>query len=107
MMKGVPLTPVQAKTAQAESIPDFVVDAFNELIVKGMNSEKYIRSSVSQTEVTDLICKSLKENEKVKLHWLNIETLYERAGWIVKYEKDENGNNRSFFTFTAKTPYDL
>jgi hypothetical protein len=107
MPTGVPLSPDEARKGQTDSIPDFVINAFNELLIKNLSTGNPARSTVSQSEVSDLICKSLKENEKIKLQWLNIESLYEKKGWFVHYVKDEGSNNRSYFSFKEKIQYDL
>ena len=86
-----PLTPKEAKKTKLEVIPDFVIQAFNELIVKNLNS--YGSSSFKQNDLVDIIMKSSSQDngftrdDVYSNHWLDVEKIYEEAGWEVTFHK--------------------
>lgn len=83
-----PITPQEALQGKSKFIPEFVMEAFNELITKNFDGKTAI---VSQKEVVDLIITKCPEdiesyhvfNEK----WLDIEQIYVQSGWEVEYDK--------------------
>lgn len=94
-----PITPEEAQEPRPD-IPEYVFDAFNELIVKNLTGK---RSVVMQDEVADLaarlgdVSKSYLYDEK----YLDVERHYEQAGWKVVYDKPAyNETYRPTFTFT-------
>jgi len=100
--KAVPLQPKDvAKTKQAV-IPGEVFEAFNELIAASYSSGS---ATIKQDDVIALVIKKLictRDDIFVK-HWLDVEKVYEQAGWEVYYDKP--GHNESYaatFTFSEK-----
>ena len=103
-----PLTPKEAKKTKLEVIPDFVIQAFNELIVKNLNS--YGSSSFKQKDLVDIIMKSSSQDngftrdDVYSNHWLDVENLYRDLGWNVQYDKPGyNENYEAFFEFSEKS----
>ena len=100
----LPITPEQAEEQQLNSIPDFVIEAVNGLIVK-----KYRREAkcavLRQDEIIEAIqnVEFVERDVIIKNRWLDFEDLYRQAGWSVDY--DTPGYNESYtpvFTFTKK-----
>jgi hypothetical protein len=94
-----PITPPEAYGAKV--FPDAVIEAFNEVI-----TEHYSHGSAhfNQEEVVQLIVKKgIARREIFANDWLDIEPLFEKAGWEVDYDKP--GYNEFYeanYTFTAK-----
>lgn len=91
-----PISPDSVQGAANKSIPDFVVQAFNELIAKNWDGK---RATVHQSAVVekaiDIQTQQYKEKHQTSdwyipafnYDWLNIEPLYEAKGWKVEYDK--------------------
>lgn len=98
-----PISPADIQRAKGDSIPDGVIEAFNELIIKGWDGRQSI---VVQSEVETLIRKKtgytgaqIHEN-----NWLEVEDIYRKAGWKVEYESPAyNEDFPATFTFTKKS----
>lgn len=102
-----PIKPPEAAAYRAQSIPEEVYAAFNELI--GRN---YFNgcAQIFQDEVVALIIlkfeavgRKVERNEIFNNHWLDIEAAYRKAGWHVEYDKP--GYNESYaanFKFREK-----
>jgi hypothetical protein len=101
-----PIKPSEVQGKKNETIPDVVIDAFNRLIIEGLNASG-TSSTVRQDEAVALIKKSdpkLTNSVLVDKGWLDIEDLYRRAGWEVSYDKP--GYNESYpatFKFSKKS----
>jgi hypothetical protein len=94
-----PIKPSQVVRKKTEIIPDGVLEAFNELIAETWDGR---RSSFKLKDVRALAKKKL-DGKEVKSEWLDVEPIYEKAGWRVKFDKpgwDENYD--AFFEFTKK-----
>ena len=88
------ITPEEAEKARESSIPDYVFQAFNELLAE--NFAEY-GTIIYQHEVLKRIIylyPSIIENDKDSIvnslfvnHWLDIEKFYQRAGWEVTFHK--------------------
>lgn len=100
-----PITPKEAEERQIGGIPDFIVEAVNQLIAEGIGGGDSVR--ILQKDIVDLALKSAPEgitsavifNKK----WMDIEPLFQKAGWIVEYDKP--GYCESYeasFTFKKK-----
>ncbi len=96
-----PLTPAEVSRKKKEIFPKAVFDSFNELIAKSFSDgEAY----VGQDEVVRLMVrKGLNRQRIFSEGWLNIEGVYEDAGWKVDYDKPGfNEDYEASFTFTKK-----
>jgi len=99
-----PIRPSEVQNRKNETIPDVVIEAFNELIVKGLNASG-THSTVKQSEAVALIHSkdSTLSGTLVDNGWLDVEDLYRCAGWEVEYDKP--GYNESYpatFKFSKK-----
>jgi hypothetical protein len=95
-----PITPDEAVQKSGESIPDKVIEAFNECITKEFNG---VSASIFQKDVVALIKKKMGIR-KINYSWLNIESLFANFGWEVCYDKP--AYNESYdpnFTFRKVT----
>lgn len=109
-----PITPQELKEKRL-NLPDFVIEAFNDLIEENFDGRSAV---VYQEEVVrrlkdlvhvpegvytpDTIDRARRER-LFKIGWLNVESLYEKQGWKVTFYKPdytESGGEASF-TFTA------
>ena len=99
------MKPITPKEAMTRSIPDAVIESFNELILENINGN---RAEVLQDDVINAIIAKFEE-AGVKLsrsdifsrNWLNIESMYREAGWLVIYHKPDYFEDwKAFFEFT-------
>jgi hypothetical protein len=100
-MNTKPITPGQARTKRTNSIPDEVLEAFNELIVENLRGRF---SCFRQEAVEKRIMEKLKvSNQHIyESRWLDVEEIYRNAGWEVKYDAPGyNENYPATFDFTA------
>ncbi len=85
-----------------EQIPDFIINAFNTLIVKNFNpvTKEVI---VKQDDVVAMVCDSegISRAKIFANHWLDIEKLYMAEGWNVTYCSPSIGEASfdAYFTF--------
>jgi len=119
LISGKPITPKEAMTSKANSIPPEVFDAFNELLEARSGPTAPIRVYITQNEVVEIIIRkillnaphdaggqSAAEAVRAKIfseHWLDVEDAYRKAGWTVRYDKP--GYNESYdanFTFSVR-----
>jgi hypothetical protein len=97
-----PIKPNEVIRRKEERIPDEVIEAFNEMILDNWDGRS---STFQQKEVVDLIVKNTNLSVEIifNKHYLDIETIFERAGWIVKYDKP--AYNESYpETFKFRSP---
>lgn len=106
-----PISPSDILKLSYNKVPDFIVEVFNDLIVRHFTAN---RASFSQDEAIQYII-AYKKDTGDRYHagklnrqdifnygWLNIETLYRAEGWNVTYSKASyNEDANSFFTFTC------
>lgn len=110
-----PITPDEVDKTKV--IPSFVIDAFNYLINKRF-SEKGINNGVAIVYQNEIISEIILRaaDPAIKVHfgpvnegrifqegWLNVEDMYRKAGWQVKYDRPvayAGENYEPFFEFT-------
>ena len=83
--KVQPITPGDVAREQSKNIPNAVIEVFNQLI-----AQDYVDGSatVKQDDVVAmLVAKGLDLQEIFDKGWLNIEKVYQSAGWKVTYDK--------------------
>ena len=93
-----------------QGVPDTVIEAVNNLIIKKLNGRS---ATFTQDEVIEEIISlygAVTERQKDALRrqafnarWLDFESLYQREGWHVVFDKP--GYNESYkanWTFTVK-----
>lgn len=100
--KVMPIKASEITKIRHQAIPDAVIEAFNKLILKDFSAGS---AKVKQDDVVSLITgKGLSRKEIFDNHWLDVEDLYRKNGWTVKYNspcRDENFD--SYFLFSIKT----
>ena len=89
------ITPEEAKKAKISSIPDYVFQAFNELLAE--NFVGNVGTIIYQHEVLKRIINIypyIIEDDKDSIvnslfvnHWLDVEKFYQRAGWEVTFHE--------------------
>lgn len=90
--KVQPITPSDVAREQSKNLPDAVIETFNRLI-----AQDYVDGSatVKQDDVVALLVeKGLDRKEIFDKGWLNIEKVYQSAGWKVTYDKP--GHNETY-----------
>ena len=93
------IRPEEIKSVWAENIPDVVIEIFNKKIVKNFNGS---RATVKQNDVVKEIVDALNisRQDVFDKRFLEIETIFEAAGWKVKYDKPGyNEDYDAFFEF--------
>lgn len=101
-MTVAPIRPKQAKERKNASIPDFVVESFNELIAEHLSGGYAL---IKQAEILHRICSKVSElsgevitpQQVLDKGWTDIESLFRKAGWKVTYDKP--GYNESYDAF--------
>ena len=92
-----PITPDDAEQASYQSIPAFVVAAFNAEISANYSMGA---SRVIQRCVVERIKGSMPNAMAFDNRWLNIEELYRANGWTVTYDKPGyNESHEASFAF--------
>lgn len=92
-----PITPAEARQQKLNSIPEFVIEAVNKLIVKKMspNSKSVTllqEDIIEQIEIEGERMQAWKSggfnrNRVFEEHWLDFEDIFRQAGWDVEYDK--------------------
>lgn len=108
-----PITPEEAGVKKVEDMPNFVITAFNEIIIKNLaNGTSHFKLKEVADHMRELHSKNnggfLMDNVSFdkhaeKEHWYDVEPFYRKAGWKVEY--DGPGFNESYdatYTFTRK-----
>ena len=101
-MNVKPITP--SEVIASKQIPDVVIETFNQEISKKWDGRK---SVVFQDEVVDILISKLANewtaNDIYEAHWMDVEPIFRKAGWIVDYDKPGyNENYRPTYTFRKK-----
>lgn len=95
--------PISPKSKFAKKFPDQVIEAFNELIAKNMRDGE---AKVSQDEVVALIVSKMGVDraDVFDNSWLDVESLYEKHGWTVTYDKPAYYESYgAFFVFSKES----
>ena len=98
-----PIKPSEVVKAKKNQIPEAVFEAFNELITKNFTGNY---SCFNSKDVVALITSkdsTLTSDRIFKEHLLDIEEIYRKAGWGVKYDQPAYCENYdASFEFTKK-----
>jgi hypothetical protein len=94
-----PIRPDQVAESKKASMPDAVMESFNEEIASKFSGN---RSVVMQNEViARIVARGYQRQEIFANHWLDVEDIYRAAGWNVEYDKPGyNEDYEANFTFT-------
>jgi hypothetical protein len=81
-----PITPKQVDSAKQAALPEAVIEIFNAAIAESWDGRS---STVMQNEVVTKIAKALEisRDQVFKLGYVDVEPIYRKAGWKVKYDK--------------------
>lgn len=83
-----PLSPSQVSRKAQVSIPDYVIDAINILLIK-----EYRNGSIITLQQKDILKEIQKVYPKVNINevfergWMDFEPSFRKAGWKVSYDK--------------------
>lgn len=96
-----PISPDEVVSKKLGSIPEEVIDAFNEAIVMSWDGKV---STFTQDYIIAKICEKNSEISREHIfacRWLDVELIYENCGWNITYDKP--GYNETYpATFTFK-----
>lgn len=106
-MSVEPIKPYQAKQRKIALIPDFVIEAFNELIThnlsQGLATVKQKDALVLIQAKATLAGNPCTSEQIYENRWFDVEPLFRKAGWKVMYDKPAyNENYDAFYQFTEK-----
>ena len=98
-MSILPITPEEVIERKQKEIPDDVFEVFNALIAKKFDGNS---SHIKQKHVVEmLVDRGYKSTTIFDEHWLDVEDIYRKAGWEVKYDKPAyNENYDAYFVFS-------
>lgn len=92
--------PVSPKTAK-KVIPDFVIEAVNELINENLSLRGF---TIMQKHIIDRV--KSKTDQDFDYAWLDFESVFEAAGWNVNYDKPAYCETyEPYFNFTPKASF--
>jgi len=98
-----PITPGQVASEKLAQLPDLVIVAFNELIARAWDGQ---RAMVYQEDAVEAILSTgvARTREEIfELHLLDVEPVYQAAGWSVTYDKPGfNETYQPYFAFTRQ-----
>ncbi len=97
-----PITPSQVVKAKKDSLPDGVIEAFNELIAEKFDGRE---SSITLNEAIARVAKKtgFTRDKVCDNGWMDVESIYRKAGWKVEYDQPgycESGT--ATYTFSKK-----
>lgn len=97
------MTPNEVLNKKNTSIPDFVIDAVNTLLIKKITSQQ---AKITLKEVEEGVVKNYRSVDlKVcfENNYFDFEEIYRDKGWIVTFDKSgHNESYDSFYTFSIK-----
>lgn len=92
-----PIKPEEVAAQRRAAIPDGVIEAFNELIAKNFDGRQ---ARIVQSDVVDLLLErgvAAYRGDIFNEHLLDVEAVYQAAGWTVTY--DRPGYNEAYSAF--------
>lgn len=102
-MAVVAITPAEALAQAVSNIPDEVLQAVNEkLIAKISPNSSYV--TIKQDEIVNRVLELMNiERNQFNFNWLDFESIYEKQGWKVEYDKPSYGDSfDAYFKFQYK-----
>ena len=114
MGKILPITPEEAGIKKVEMLPDFVIQAFNETIIKNLsnNSSRFTVKEVSEHmrslhaagDYRLLMTNESFDQRANKEHWYDVENIFDGFGWKVTYESPDRDSSSfdPYFVFSKK-----
>ena len=104
MNKIRPISPSEVIELKSKTLPEEVIFSFNTLIIKNFSAGRAI---LKQDEITDEIIENFRQKgqfisarDVLECHYLDVEEIYRKEGWIVEYDKPGcNENYEPTFIF--------
>ncbi|MCA9356909.1 hypothetical protein H6784_03420 [Candidatus Nomurabacteria bacterium] len=95
------ISPQEVINYRKESIPNEVIEVFNELIAENFNGHcAYVRQDEA---VKRIVAKGINRNHLFNRGWLDIEDIYRSMGWKVEYDKPAYDESyEASFAFSIK-----
>jgi hypothetical protein len=95
------IRPEDVVSQKRDSIPNEVIECFNELIVENYNGAY---ATVYQEDVVKrIVAKGIGREKIFKNSWLDVEEIFEAEGWRVEYDKPGYCESyEAHFKFEAK-----
>lgn len=100
-----PITPAEVIEKSKKEIPHFVIEAFNDLIVRNwvqrearIKYDEAIAEIITKAKDGAVTCNVIKRNG-----WLKIEELYNGFGWTVEF--NEPGENNFYGPYYLFIPH--
>ena len=100
-----PIKPSEVAAKKISSIPEFVFDAFNELIAKNFSGNRAL--VMQNSAIRESVKRSpnplypVTPGQIFAEGWLDVEDAYREAGWKVLYDKPAyNESHEANFTFS-------
>jgi hypothetical protein len=97
-----PIKPSEVQKVKDSKLPEEVFQVFNDLIVEHWDGDS---ATVYMDEANKRIAKALNISgqEVYNRHLLDVETVYRKAGWKVKYDSPSIGDDYgAHFIFSKK-----
>ncbi len=96
-----PLKPEDVAAARKAAMPDVIIMVFNTLITESFNGYNAI---IKQDDVVrTLVERGLEKAEIYNRGWLDVEPIFEAAGWKVMYDKPAYYESYdAYFKFSVK-----
>jgi hypothetical protein len=101
-MSAEPITPENVVQHKKTQIPECVIQTFNDLIALNWNGYEAV---VKQEQIVEHLVSVHKVDRNIIFlqHYLDIEDIYRKAGWVVEYDKPAyNESYDAYFTFSKK-----
>lgn len=98
------ISPAEAEKLKRERIPEFVLEAFNELLISNYNPNgTVITQEDVMVEIMNRSPDDISRREIFDNGWLDVEPLFRENGWNVEYDKPGLGETyKAKFIFTSK-----
>lgn len=105
-MSSKPIRPSEVKEHFEKNFPSFIIDAINDVIKEAYrpNSKKFdVKLSIVKNKIITAISNYNDEfnaSYQFQDYYLDFESLYNKFGWSVKYDKPAyNESYEGFYTF--------
>jgi hypothetical protein len=108
-MSTKPITPAEAKAKRSYTIPDFVVDAFNEMIMASWKNANDVEGR-AYFVLSDVINRIILKRPDVCINdirengWDRVESLYLAQGWTNVFVNHDSSVNEALCKFVYKDP---
>ena len=99
-----PITPSEVAEQKLKNIPDAVIACWNKVIAKKCSQGG--SATIYQNEVVGLLADAMDVSRETVFAsgWLDIEPIYQDAGWCVEYDKPGyNETYNAYYKFSKKS----